>query len=119
MKKAKYLFFTTFLFIFSCSNNSEDDLTNPIVLGNTKYTVDVKPIIDSQCIICHSDTPTNGAPMPLTTAAAVKEAILNRNLLGKISRPDGAPGLMPFGGPRLPQASIDIIVDWKASGFLE
>lgn len=119
MKKVKYIVITTFFFILSCSNHSEDDLTNPIVLGNTRYTTDVKPIIDSKCIVCHSDTPTNGAPMPLTTLAAVKEAIENRNLIGKISRPDGALGLMPYGGPRLPQTSIDIIVDWKASGFLE
>lgn len=119
MKKMKYLAFATFIFILGCSNNSEDDLTNPVALGNTKYSTDVKPIIDSQCISCHAATPINGAPMSLTTAAAVKEAIENRNLIGKISRPDGAIGLMPFGGPRLPQASIDIIVDWKNSGFLE
>ena len=119
MKNNKYLILLTFLLLFGCSSNSEDDLTNPVVLGNTKYSVDVKPIIESKCVVCHSDTPTNGAPMPLTTLAAVKDAIENRNLIGKISRPDGALGLMPYGGPRLPQASIDIIVDWKASGFLE
>ncbi len=119
MEKMKYLIFATFFISISCSNNSEDDLTNPIVLGNTKYSIDVKPIIDSKCIVCHGDTPTNGAPMSLTTAAAVKEAIENRNLIGKISRPEGALGLMPLGGPRLPQTSIDIIVDWQASGFLE
>lgn len=119
MKNEKYLIFATFLFVVSCTNNSEDDLTNPVVLGNTKYSIDVKPIIDSKCIICHGDTPTNGAPMSLTTVAAVQEAIENRNLIGKISRPDGSLGLMPYGGPRLPQTSIDIIVDWKASGFLE
>lgn len=119
MKKVKYLGFAIFFFILSCTNHSEDDLTNPVVLGNTKYTTDVKPIIDTKCISCHADTPINGAPMPLTTLAAVREAIENRNLIGKISRPDGALGLMPYGGPRLPQASIDIIVDWRDSGFLE
>ncbi len=119
MKNNKYLIPILFIFLISCTSHSEDDLTNPVVLGNTKYATDVKPIIDSQCITCHGDTPSNGAPMSLTTSAAVKEAIENRNLIGKISRPDGAIGLMPFGGPRLPQTSIDIIVDWEASGFLE
>lgn len=108
-----------FLLLFGCSSNSEDDLTNPIVTGNTKYQIDVKPIIDSKCIACHGDSPTSGAPMSLTTSATVKEAIQNRNLIGKISRPDGSLGLMPYGGPRLPQTSIDIIVDWKASGYLD
>lgn len=119
MKKVKYLIFATFFFILSCNNNSEDDLTNPIITGSTRYSIDVKPIIDSKCIMCHATTPVNGAPMPLVTYAQVKEAIENRNLIGKISRPDGDLGLMPYGGPRLPQTSIDIIVDWKASGFLE
>lgn len=119
MKNNNYLFILPFLLFYGCTNNSEDDLTNPVVLGKTKYSTDVKPIIDSKCIICHGNTPTSGAPMSLTTAAAVKEAIENRNLIGKISRPDGALGLMPYGGPRLPQASIDIIVDWKAGTFLE
>ncbi len=119
MKNEKYIIFATFLFIVSCTNNSEDDLTNPVVLGTTKYSIDVKPIIDSKCIICHGDTPTNGAPMSLTTAAAVQEAIENRNLIEKISIADGEPGLMPYGGPRLPQASIDIIINWETSGFLE
>jgi len=119
MKNNKYLIPILTLFLINCTSHSEEDLTNPVILGNTKYTIDVKPIIDSKCVVCHSDTPTNGAPMPLTTLAAVKEAIQNRNLIGKISRPDGALGLMPYGGPRLPQASIDIIVDWQTSGFLE
>lgn len=119
MKNNNYLILLLFLFLISCSSHSEEDLINPVVLGNTRYTTDVKPIIDSQCISCHGNTPTNGAPMSLTTLAAVKEAIENRNLIGKISRPDGSAGLMPLGGPRLPQASIDLIVDWKESGFLE
>ncbi|SEP56031.1 c-type cytochrome [Flavobacterium urocaniciphilum] len=107
------------LTITSCTNHSEEDLTDPLVLGNTKFATDVKPIIDNNCISCHANVPQFGAPMPLTSLEAVKEAIINRNLIGKISRPDGAPGLMPFGGPRLPQNSIDKIVDWKNSGYLE
>ena len=75
MKEIKYLIFATFLFTISCTNNSEDDLTNPIVLGNTKYSVNVKPIIDNNCISCHGATPSNGAPMSLVTYAQVKEKL--------------------------------------------
>ena len=118
MKKVTFISLT-FISLVSCTNHSEDDLTEPIILGTTRYTTDVKPIIDNNCISCHADTPQFGAPMPLTTLEAVKEAIINRNLIGKISRPDGAPGLMPYGGPRLPQNSIDKIVDWRDSNYLE
>lgn len=119
MKKAKYLFFTSFLFVVSCSSNSEDDLINPVSLSTTKYTENVKPIIDNNCIICHGSTPTNGAPMSLVTYAQVKDAVQNRGLLDRISRTQGAPGMMPNLGTRLPQSTIDLIVDWNTDGLLE
>lgn len=119
MKEMKYLIFATFLFTISCTNNSEDDLTNPIVLGNTKYSVNVKPIIDNNCISCHGATPSNGAPMSLVTYAQVKDAVQNRGLLDRISRTQGAPGMMPFLGTRLPQSTIDLIVDWNTDGLME
>ena len=49
----------------------------------------------------------------------VKDAVINKGLLDRISRPEGASGLMPNGGPRLPQATIDLIVQWDADGLLE
>lgn len=118
MKKI-YCLLISMTFIYSCTNHSEIDLTNPIQTGTTKYSTDIKSIIDNNCISCHGAVPQFGAPMSLTTASAVKEAIENRNLIGKISRPDGAAGLMPYGGPRLPQNTIDKIIDWKASGYLD
>jgi hypothetical protein len=50
--------------------------------------------------------------MPLTTYAEVKDAILNRGLLNRISLAQGTPGMMPNGGQRLPQATIDKIFEW-------
>lgn len=119
MKKIKYIIFSTFLFSISCSNNSEDDLTNPVVLNTTKYMQDIKPIIDNNCVSCHGAIPSNGAPMSLVTYAQVKEALQNRGLLDRISRAQGAPGMMPNLGTRLPQATIDLIIDWNTDGLLE
>lgn len=119
MKDNKCFIYVIFLLSISCSNNSEDDLTNPVVLGNTKYSSDIKPIIDNNCISCHGATPSNGAPMSLVTYAQVKEAVQNRGLLDRISRTQGAPGMMPFLGPRLPQSTIDLIVDWNTDGLME
>lgn len=107
------------MFSISCSNNSEDDLIEHNVLNTTKYTQNVKPIIDNNCISCHGAIPSNGAPMSLVTYAQVKDAIQNRGLLDRISRTQGAPGMMPNLGTRLPQATIDLIIDWNTDGLLE
>jgi hypothetical protein len=119
MKKIAVLLSIPFLYtVASCSNDSTSDLTipPPIVV---KYSTDVRPIIQGNCIPCHTDPPVNGAPMRLTLYDDVKYAITNRGLLDRISRPQGAPGMMPNGGTRLPQSSIDLINKWKTDGFLE
>lgn len=105
-------------FLFGCSSNSSDDLLEPIN-PVVKYTTDIAPIISNNCVACHTDPPVNGAPMRLTTYSDVKSAVLNRGLIDRISRSQGAPGMMPNGGTRLPQASIDKIIKWQSDGFVE
>ncbi len=87
--------------------------------GVTTYTQNVKSIIDNNCVVCHAAVPKNGAPMSLVTYGQVKEAILNRGLLNRISLENGNSSLMPNGGPRMPQATIDVIVKWEKDGLLE
>jgi hypothetical protein len=41
------------------------------------------------------------------------------SLVDRISRAQGAPGIMPKSGTRLPQATIDKIIKWKTDGFQE
>lgn len=107
------------LLLCSCENDSPADLTYPIPEETITYTEYVRTIINNNCIICHGTTPANGAPMPLTTYAAVKDAVEHRGLLDRISRPQGASGMMPNGGTRLPQSQIDIINAWAADGLQE
>jgi hypothetical protein len=106
-----------FVFI-GCTNDSTSDLTGS-VSGDITYTNTVKGIIDNNCLFCHSLPPQNGAPMSMTTYAAVKNAVLTRGLLDRISRAQGAPGMMPNGGQRLPQATIDKISQWAQDGMPE
>ncbi len=108
------------LSIASCSQSTYDDIeeeTNPIPEVVTYQ--DVKLIIDSVCLACHSNPPQNGAPMALVSFENVKEAVQNRDLINLISKNEGDNGLMPLGGPRLPQSSIDLIVKWNTDGLLE
>ena len=105
--------------VSSCTNDSSDDLAGIDGLDDVTYTNTVKSIIDNNCIMCHAATPINGAPMSLTTYENVKEAVQNRGLLDRISRPQGSPGMMPNGGTRLPQAVIDQVFEWSAQGLHE
>lgn len=100
----------------SCTSDSISDLEG-INETNVTYSTTVKSIIENNCIQCHASTPVNGAPMSLITYENVKDAVLNRGLLDRISRAEGTPGAMPFGGPRLPQTSIDAINNWANNNF--
>ncbi|MES2410455.1 MAG: cytochrome c [Bacteroidota bacterium] len=106
------------VFVLSCTNDSSSDLID-ITQGEITYANTVKAIIDNNCISCHADVPVNGAPMSLTTYENVKNAVQTRGLLDRISRPQGAPGMMPSGGTRLPQAKIDQIFEWASNGLPE
>jgi hypothetical protein len=117
--KFKTLLFTFSMALFlSCSNNSTDDLIT-INSATVTYNSQVKNIIETNCLFCHSSPPSNFAPMQLTTYEDVKNAVLNRGLIDRISRDQGAPGMMPNGGTRLPQALINQIITWQNEGFAE
>ncbi|WP_244606807.1 hypothetical protein [Flavobacterium circumlabens] len=92
--------------------------TAPIT-GLATYNMNVKSIIDNNCVVCHAAVPKNGAPMSLVNYDQVKNAVLNRGLLTRISLENGNSSLMPQGGPRLPQATIDVIKKWEQDGLLE
>lgn len=104
---------------FGCSNDSTSDLVGDPVTGEITYTNTVKSVIENNCVFCHSLPPQNGAPMSLTTYADVKNAVLTHGLLDRISRAQGSPGMMPNGGQRLPQDTIDKITEWANNGMPE
>jgi hypothetical protein len=56
--------------------------------------------------------------MSLITYNDVKNAVENRGLISRVSSTDVAFG-MPFGGPRLPQNLIDLIIQWESEGLQE
>ncbi|WP_298311572.1 hypothetical protein [uncultured Aquimarina sp.] len=115
----KFLILCIITISVSCENDSENDLidvTPPVTV--VTYDNNVKAIIDNNCTSCHNDPPINFAPMPLITFDQVKEAVDNRGLLDRVSSED-TNFLMPAGGPRLPQATIDIILQWNTDGLLE
>ncbi|ESU26995.1 hypothetical protein FLJC2902T_23360 [Flavobacterium limnosediminis JC2902] len=103
--------------VLSCTNDSESDLTDNSP-DNITYNRTIKPIITQNCIMCHSQPPQAGAPMSLETYDDLKEAIINRGLIDRISSFDAA-FLMPRGGQRLPQSQINQIIAWEEADFPE
>ncbi len=119
MKKNVLLIFTISVF-FSCTDVSEEDLIDDIVPpAIVTYNADIKVIIDNNCLNCHISPPINGATIPLLIYDNVKNAVLNSNLINRISSQAGESGAMPFGAPRLPQSLIDLVIQWEADGLLE
>lgn len=121
MNSKKLLAFMLLTNIFmACTNDNSETLMEDIPsMGAVTYTQNVKAIMDNNCVVCHATVPRNGAPMSLVTYDQVKSAIQNRGLLTRISLENGNSLLMPQGGPRLPQVTIDIVVKWNQDGLLE
>lgn len=117
--KLKIVFFLSgCVALGACENDSESDLYSDTQSNQITYTNTVKDIITANCIMCHSQPPVGGAPMPLVDYDFVKSAVISRGLIERISSND--PGfLMPFGGSRLPQNKIDQIIAWKNANYPE
>lgn len=117
----KLIVLLSILFLSSCTTKTLDDLE--VAQDNNANELvtfqDVKITFETICQVCHSNPTQNGAPMPLVTYLNVMEAVQNRGLLDRISRNEGEEGLMPNGGPRLPQQTIDKIFQWNEDGLLE
>lgn len=122
MKNILYTLGISVLLFTNCTNTSEDDLIEPIIIatGETvNYTESIQSIMENNCTFCHSEPPVNGAPMSLITYSDVVFAVDNLNLIDRISRESGEAGAMPFGGPKLPQNLIDLVIQWQDDGLLE
>jgi hypothetical protein len=119
MKSKRYFIAVLFFLLIGCTNDSESDLTNPTEVEMVTYYNYVKNVMDSKCISCHGVIPSNGAFGSLTDYEQVKNAVLQLNLIDLISKNQGAQGMMPSGGTRLPQNTIDKIIQWRDKGFIE
>ena len=100
--------------LFSCSGGGDDDPT-PTPTTKVTYNANVKSIMTNNCISCHGTTPTNSAPMSLTTYAQVKSAVETRGLISRINDPVNP---MPQSG-LMSQANRTIIQNWVDGGMLE
>lgn len=118
LKRTKLLFLS--IFLAACSSNTYDDVeADSEPLPELVTFQDVQFIFNNACLQCHSNPPQNGAPMSLESFENVRDAILTRDLIGRISSPEGESGAMPLGGPRLSQNNINLIIQWEEDGLLQ
>jgi len=112
MKKL-LLLSSLFLFVVSCSSDSDDELIEDTPTTIT-YSNTIRPIMSAKCTGCHGDPLTNNAPMPLITYENVKDATESRGLINQVES-----GNMPKNGTKLSSAQIANIKTWKTNGYLE
>lgn len=115
MKKIIYIS-GLILFISSCESRTYEEISDKTPIAQTiRYETDIKPIINANCISCHSA----GGPasfQPWTNYSQVKNNI--DNILDRIQRPAGDPQKMPQGGS-LSASQINTFIKWKADGLVE
>lgn len=103
--------FSGILFV-SCDSKTTQDLS-PVV-SNPIYTKDIAPIMNANCVSCHS----NGDQFPdLDTYEAVKFASDGTNTDQLMCKIEGTCGsIMPPSGA-LPSATVDMVKRWISNNY--
>ena len=91
----------------TCNNNTSCDSVN------VSYAQTVKPLLDNQCVSCHSSVSTNGVFLYDYTQVLIN--VNNGKLAGSINHSNGF-SAMPQGGAKFDICKLTIINNWIAEG---
>jgi hypothetical protein len=120
MKKNFFFIFGALITIcFSSCYYDKEALLYPnqtacTVPTTVSFNTHVVPILQRECVACHSAAIPNGN-IRLDNHAVVVSSIANNKLYGSISWTGGI-SPMPKGGAKMSQCNIDIIKKWIDSG---
>ena len=106
------------LFI-SCDSRTQQDLEG--IVTNPTYTKNIKPIMDSKCVNCHSQNGQGNFP-DLDTYQNVVDAQNGTNsdkLLCSIQAGSCTSDRMPKSDAPLSNGSINTIKNWIEQGYVE
>jgi hypothetical protein len=79
------------------------------------YAANIKTIMETNCTPCHF--PPKGNKKPFDTYQSVKDDI--DQIVDRVSRNPIDKGFMPMKHPKLPDSTINVLVQWKKDGLLE
>ena len=119
----KFLLPMLLFVLFGCYYDSEEALYGKPGTGCdttvTKFSTEVKPILQSSCLTCHSNSAATGSGggIKLQDYADVKTYADNGKLIGTISHTSGFDA-MPKSGGKLTDCNILIIQTWITRGKL-
>ncbi len=109
--------FLAFIFLSSCKNTHQEP--TPICKTETSskitYDVDIKPILDKNCLSCHSNQQHSGG-VKIEDISDVKFWANSGDLYDQIIPFDGNPPRMPRGYP-LTDCETNTIKKWIDSGL--
>ncbi|MEN8202779.1 MAG: hypothetical protein ABFS28_09310 [Bacteroidota bacterium] len=114
--KALFLSFIFVILFSSCTYDNEEDYYSNNICDTTNVTFaeTIYPILDANCISCHSGVSAN-AGIELGTYDAVKEVAESGLLIGVIKHLPGYVS-MPPNLPMLDECSISKIETWIRNG---
>ena len=95
----------------SCETSTYDEISGEV--ANPTYTANIKPIIDNNCLTCHSATA--GQYPTMETYVQARDAAEIGNMICRIDD-QSCGSVMPQSG-RMPQTNINTIKKWAANGY--
>ena len=98
-------------FLSSCSYN-ELTLCEP---ANPSYTHCIEPIFKENCVNCHNNEQQYGN-LILEGYSEISEAVINGNVIDRISRDELDILFMPQSASKLLENEIQLIINWKENG---
>jgi hypothetical protein len=102
------------LLLLSCSKDKIDmvECSGP----TPTYSIEIKAILDASCAKsgCH-DAITSQNGVNLSTYATASAISKEARFLGVIQHKQGFPA-MPFDGPKLPNATVNLLTCWVQGG---
>jgi hypothetical protein len=119
----RFLLPVLLLVLFGCYYDSEEALLGKPGVGCdttvTKFSTEVKPILQSYCLSCHSNSSAagSGGGIKLQDYADVKTYADNGKLIGTMNHTSGY-SAMPKGGGKLTDCNILVVQTWINKGKL-
>jgi hypothetical protein len=84
---------------------------------NMKYTADIVPILIANCYVCHSGTASGSGGRKFDSYALLKNYVNSGDLVKAVTHTGGVTP-MPYNMPKLPECTVNKIIDWVNRGAL-